>query len=427
MPLYSEEIQDIMGCIPGRILKIGLTIIFTIVLLVLIGSYFFKYPEIISCPITLTTINPPQELYARSTGMITQLAANEHDTVKAGRLIAILRNTADYKDTKVLESNLQAWEQVVIWDSIVQYQKLHSNLKLGELQTGYSQLIKAWNNFHHYLTQKHLPLKIALQTTQIQKDKKAYGELVHRLQLEKQDFLLSEKQFKRDSSFYHRFRDAMSLSDYEKITQVYLQKKTVYLNSYASLLETENNILKEEEQLIDLNIQYEKELNSHRQELDESYQLLYENYRQWKEKYLLVSDISGVVTLTGYWSEQQTVNAGERIATIVPLEHTQIIGRAYIGMTGIGKVEKGQKVNIKLDGFPYMQYGLLRGVINHISLVPEKEKGYMAEINLTDGMESSYQESLKFIQQIEGTAEIITADRRLLTKLIAPFKSKINE
>lgn len=48
MPLYSEEIQDIIGKIPGKILKVGLSVIFGIILFVITGSYFFRYPEIIS-------------------------------------------------------------------------------------------------------------------------------------------------------------------------------------------------------------------------------------------------------------------------------------------------------------------------------------------------------------------------------------------
>lgn len=427
MPLYSDEMQDIMEKIPGKILKIGLSIIFGTMLLLLVGSYFFKYPEIISCPVVLTTINPPQELYARSTGLISVLAVEEHDTVKSGDLVAVLQNTADYKDAKLLESFLMNLQKTTVWDSIIVIQNLPINLSLGELQPNYLQLFKAWNNFKHYLKQGYLPLKIKLQGGKIKKKKDASKELRYREQLQFNNFQLAEKQFRRDSVFYHRFTDGMSLADYEKQMQTYLQSESSYLSFCALVDEVESDILVQEEELINLRIQYEEELYTYQQQLDETYRLLYEQYNQWKDKYILESNVDGVITLSNFWSNNQTVNTGERVATVVPFKQTRIIGRATIDMIGIGKVKKGQMVNIKLNSFPYMEFGFLKGVVNNISLVPEKGKGYLAEIELHHGMQSSYSKEIKFIQEIEGVAEIITKDRRLLDRLINPLKSKIKK
>jgi hypothetical protein len=38
-------------------------------------------------------------------------------------------------------------------------------------------------------------------------------------------------------------------------------------------------------------------------------------------------------------------------------------------------------------------------------------------------MTSSYRENLKFIQQMDGTAEIITKEMRLITRLINPLRA----
>ena len=46
-------------------------------------------------------------------------------------------------------------------------------------------------------------------------------------------------------------------------------------------------------------------------------------------------------------------------------------------------------------------YGILTRHIKTISLV-SKEAGYVAEINLSNTMKSSYSETLKFIQQMDG-------------------------
>ena len=174
MPLYSEEVQDIMGRIPRRILRLGLTVIFGIMLLLLCGSYFFKYPEVVSCPVKLTTLNPPQELYSRTTGMIERLEVKEHDFVRPGQLVALLRNTANYGDVRQLKKLLDRLGKFVVWDSLVMQEQLSPELQVGEMQSGYIQLYKAWIGFRHYCEQNYLPIKIELQRRQVDKQREDY-------------------------------------------------------------------------------------------------------------------------------------------------------------------------------------------------------------------------------------------------------------
>jgi hypothetical protein len=65
---------------------------------------------------------------------------------------------------------------------------------------------------------------------------------------------------------------------------------------------------------------------------------------------------------------------------------------------------------------------MLKGFVRSVSLVPDA-KGYVAEIELSNGMTSSYRENLKFIRQMDGTAEIITKEMRLITRLINPLRA----
>lgn len=71
----------------------------------------------------------------------------------------------------------------------------------------------------------------------------------------------------------------------------------------------------------------------------------------WKDKYILNAPIAGKITFTKYWAENQNIIIGDRLATIVPEDSTQIIGRITIPSSGLGKVEVGQQVNVKLNGF----------------------------------------------------------------------------
>ena len=99
--------------------------------------------------------------------------------------------------------------------------------------------------------------------------------------------------------------------------------------------------------------------------------------------------------------------------------------RANVPVSGLGKVRTGQEVNIKLSGFPYMEYGVLKGRISTLSLVPAGEY-YIAEIDLVNGLRSTYGISLDFINEMTGTADIITDNSRLIFRLIKPLRSLLN-
>ena len=134
-----------------------------------------------------------------------------------------------------------------------------------------------------------------------------------------------------------------------------------------------------------------------------------------------MSPVSGTVTFTKYWSENQSVGRDEPVLTIVPTDQCNFIGRIFLKMQRSGKVEIGQWVNIKLSSYPYLEYGMVRGKIKTKSLVTSGDT-YVIEIELPYGLKTLYNRQLDFTQNMQGTAEIITKDMRLLQKIIDPFR-----
>ena len=51
-----------------------------------------------------------------------------------------------------------------------------------------------------------------------------------------------------------------------------------------------------------------------------------------------------------------------------------------------------------------------------------RNEGMKVEINLNDGMVSSYSEQLKMVQEMDGTAEIITKQMRMIYRFINPLR-----
>ena len=68
LELHSEPVQDIIGRPPGWMVRSGITMIFIILALLMLGCCLIKYPEILSAKIRINAYNLPAQVKARSTG-----------------------------------------------------------------------------------------------------------------------------------------------------------------------------------------------------------------------------------------------------------------------------------------------------------------------------------------------------------------------
>jgi hypothetical protein len=99
-------------------------------------------------------------------------------------------------------------------------------------------------------------------------------------------------------------------------------------------------------------------------------------------------------------------------------------------VAGSGKLKTGQHVLVRLDNFPYMEFGMLEGKLESLSQVPESSQQgvfYTAEIFFPDGLITNYKKTLPFQQELQGSAEIITQNLSLFDRLISPMKSAIKK
>ncbi|MNY58537.1 hypothetical protein D3C86_1948840 [compost metagenome] len=83
----------------------------------------------------------------------------------------------------------------------------------------------------------------------------------------------------------------------------------------------------------------------------------------------------------------------------------------------------GQRVNIRLANFPDREFGVLKGEIKNISLVPDKEGNLLIDVALPNGLKTSYNKQIAFQQEMKGNAEIVTEDLRLIERILYQFKS----
>lgn len=421
----SEEVQEIFGHVPNWLTRWGISIILFIILGLLVGTWLFKYRETVSCDIVITTKNTPAPLVSKANGEIKSIFIKDGGLVEPGSYIALIENSASIDEIVRLN---ELFEQIGInWEDIVLNIDLPVLNQLGEIQKSYTQFKTLYNGYKYYLQNNFILKKIEILNAQIDKQNEYYKKIKQQRKIKAIELNIIRSSFLKDSTLYSDFFSAISLNEMEQSKRSYIQNKSSYINTEAALDNIAIKILNLKDGLIDLEMRYNNDKKDYEISLDEAYALLVNQVNAWEEKYILVSPIKGKVTFTKYWCENQFVMSGERIASVVPLAETEIIGKVLIPSNGLGKVDVGQKVNIKLSGFPYSRYGILAGIINSISLVPEiNGKGYYAEVALSKGMNTSYKEQLKFIQQMDGTADIITDESRIIRRFLDPIKALLD-
>jgi HlyD family secretion protein len=222
----------------------------------------------------------------------------------------------------------------------------------------------------------------------------------------------------------------MSDVDFEKSEAAMLKQKYAYQNAMTNLASTQITMNQLKQQIQEQQVLKAETENKLLAALKEKYDNLVNQLKAWEQAFVLKTPIAGQVTFTNFWSVNQFVSTGNVVFNVVPENEQEIIGKATVPIAGAGKVEVGQRVNIKLDNYPYMEYGLLEGNITNISMVPvTTEKGgyYTAEIKLINKLVTNYKKELPFNQEMQGTAEIITKDRRLIERLVEPLVSVFRE
>jgi multidrug resistance efflux pump len=418
--LYSDPVKEIMGNPPNKILRWGTATLFSVFVLFILFAWFIRYPDTIPASVEITTTNPPVTLVTKITGRIMYLFAKEKQEVKAGELIAVMETTASISDIRLIKQTLDT----IKTPEMLSAQLLPELSKLGELQVYYAAFLKYLSDFNNYILNDFYGHKIKSLDDEIKEIQNYIGRLVVKEKLYNDNQILEVKKFKRDSSLFAS--KVIPESDYERshqsLIRINIEIQQVRLDRSAKSIE-----LAEKRQLLqDYQITRKEERENLISVLDESYMNLQAQTKIWENTYLLVSPIDGIVSFTSFWNINQTVSKDEPVIHIIPIETGNFLGRINLKMQRSGKVKAGQLVNIKLSGYPYLEYGMVRGIVKSKSLVPAGDS-YIIEIDLPEGLSTLYGTKLDFTQNMQGTAEIITENIRLLQKIVNPFRYMISK
>ena len=415
-----DEVDQILGRPPSWLLRWGISIVFLAVFIFSIIAWLIKYPDVISAKVNITTENPAIRLVARTSGKINDLPVTNNEEVLENEIIAILDNPASLKDIEELAAFIQKIESI---ESSRKFAKIKppENLALGNIQTSYAALAQKINDYRYFLKSGGVFSKIKSLESQQRSIRKLNGNLRKQKRILSNEVRLAKKDFLRQKEL--NSEGLVSDVNLEKSETQFLQYNRQLENIANQLVNNEISIEQHNAQIIDLKQGRKDGRSSRELNISQDIERIKSEIELWKQTYLITAPIAGKVSFAKIWSEQQFVNANEEVLTIVPYEGTgKIIGKAVLPIANSGKVRKGQTANIRLDGFPFQEYGVIKTSVSNISLVPvtlnsQEGESYLLEINLPDSLITTYDKVIPFRQEMQGTANIITEDRRVLERI----------
>lgn len=419
--LRQEEIQEILGVVPPWVIRWGSLTLAIVFVGLIVGTIWFKYPDRITSQLTLTTLNPPVVMNARQNGRIELLTISDTNSVKKGQLLAVLESSARIADILEVDSLMVHYrDQLANPDSVGLLIFPQRDYQFGEWQTslaGFSKARKDLNDFNNQGSNQARILSLKKQ----QKDYKLLYDRQYRLrQIKSEEMDIQEKQYQRLVAL--RDSNAISLKEFESGTSVYLKANYDLETARSILSQTQIQIDQLEHEIIGIEKDYLEVRDQKSNLLAQSFDQLAGTVSNWKLNYAFIAPIDGTVSFTRVWSQNQYVKQGDRVLTIISGKPGPVLGKVLLPIRGAGKVKAGQKVIVRIDKYPYMEYGSLQGKVESISMVSDQEF-YSVEISFPNGMKTTYNKELVFNQGMSGQAEIITEELSLLVRIVNPLRS----
>lgn len=419
--LRSEEVKEILTTPPSWIVRWGVTLIFLFTVILISLSFIIKYPDFISAKILVTTKLPTEKIIARTSGSIDKIFLQNQESVKIGQAIAAIKNTAKFNHVYLLKNILDSIGYNIRASSFPI--EITSKLRLGEIGPAYIDFEKSY--IEYSLLQDLKPYESQLfgnRNSLLEIKKQINSQISQKIILE-EEIALKENEFKRYKKLFEK--GVISNQEYEQKQLDFLQIRKNSNTMAISISQMRDAVSSASQNISQTNINKNKDYTTFLKNLLQAYNTLNRTVNDWEYKYVLSSSINGKVSFQEFWSDNQQVKNGDVMFSILPVNKEKLVGKLTIPSQNAGKVTLGQKVLIKLDNFPYQQYGVLLGEVENISVSPNANNNYFVYISIPNGTKTSYNKILPFNQELIGSAEIITENlsvaERILYKIRGVF------
>jgi multidrug efflux pump subunit AcrA (membrane-fusion protein) len=415
----TYNLNDVLGPPPKGLSYYGSGLIFVIVLLLILISSVVKYPETVKSEVYLTSENPPRKIVAPISSYIDSIHVLDGSFVVKDQLLMTFINNSKSDDIKYLEQNILSRKCSYFLSDNSDL----PDLQLGNIQSNYDNFKKQLDHFRYLKKSSSYLFKVNSLNNQIEictnkrvQIKKNISLLDKKVSLSKKinqtDSILNDKGYIANMSYHE-----LQMKDINNGFDLNEERKEMY--------DIDFRIQELKQNLSELTILFEEELRNEEMKVKITLNGLVNKYKTWQDSYTIKSVVSGIANFNNkHWVKGTFIDDGDELLKITPREKGGIIAFAKISDKGSSNVKKGQKVNIKLNNYPYKEYGILVGEIVKVVETPSSDN-YLVHISFPEKIKTSYGKEIEFRPQMRGVADILTKEQSLLSKVFQEIKAII--
>lgn len=359
----SEEVQSIIERMPTYWTKwVALCVGVLMGVIILLG-FFIKYPDTVDGQVSVTAVTAPVRLVANSSGRLILLQPDKTQ-IEEGTVISYIESGADYRHILWVDSLLD--NPAGLEDENC---TLPDSLLLGDVASAYNAFVLAYQQYIRILASDiYATMRQNLQH-QVNSDRLIIENLNGELRLKANILKDSEHRLRQDSILLEK--QVISEQDYRQQRASHLSLKESHLNLQSSRLLKQSEISRNLMEIQRIQLEETENMEKAYSEFVTRKNALANAVNLWKEHYLQYSPVEGELEYLGFWRDNSFVQSGQELFTVIP-DKNNILGEVMIPSFGAGKVEAGQTANVKINNYPYDEYGLLKGVVKSVSRITKK-------------------------------------------------------
>lgn len=404
-------------------------------------------------------------------GQVQQVLVKEGQEVQAGQLLVKLDTELAKNEVERLQQMITAYQmelnQKQIWQDKVELEaKTQAEISSAKLQAQRlaitlaeekratlkrllaQQAAEAEAYRLRQIQRKPLVAIADERLRQLEAEKVAHQQRIERvrpLQEEgavSQEFLFQAKQALRETEQRITFSKLQEVTNANEqifeANQALRDLKAQILQNQGDLLIANKEIEKAQAELIAQESEAEKiqleakqkieqlnvEITQLQGKISETQNLLVSAQTKLQNKYLR-APVSGIVLSLDLKNTGEVLEPGNIVAEIAP-EGVELVVSATLPNKEAGFIEPGMPVQVKLDAYPYQDYGVIPGRVMEISADAESDEQlgevYRLEIKLEKDHVTENGKVIAFKAGQTLSADIIIRRRRIIDVLLDPIK-----
>ena len=134
--------------------------------------------------------------------------------------------------------------------------------------------------------------------------------------------------------------------------------------------------------------------------------------------------MSGTVSDLHIHNSGELVSAGTAVATILP-DGVPLVVHAAIPNKDIGFVQTGLPARIRVDAYPFQQFGTVDGEVRKVFPNAGGEESFRVTLTLLEDSIEVSGNTMPLFPGLTVEAEVLTDKHRLLSVIFFKFKQKV--